>query len=142
LAGKVTLLIGGLAKAGSWDPLLKILAQEKGHLREILCFGQDGPLLANHCREAGVAHACFGTLREAVMHVSTAMEEGEVVLLSPGCASFDEFRDFEERGNMFKSLVEEINLAPMIFVKKSLAMAGRAKSWRSQVLPQKIKNPV
>ena len=49
-----------------------------------------------------------GSLEEAVETARTAAEPGEVVLLSPACASFDMFESFEERGNLFKELVQKL----------------------------------
>jgi UDP-N-acetylmuramoylalanine--D-glutamate ligase len=49
-------------------------------------------------------HRC-GTLEAAVARATEAAREGEVVLLSPACASFDAFRDYEARGNRFRDLV-------------------------------------
>ncbi len=46
--------------------------------------------------------------REAVLTASRMAGEGDIVLLSPACASFDRFRNFEERGNTFKQIVMEI----------------------------------
>jgi UDP-N-acetylmuramoylalanine--D-glutamate ligase len=55
--------------------------------------------------EAGVAHDRFGTLGDAVRAAAAAARPGEVVLLAPACASFDAYRDYEERGEDFRSVV-------------------------------------
>lgn len=102
---KIVLLIGGLSKAGSWDPLMKDLDSAPGQLRGIVCFGKDGALLAGHCRAHGLACGIAPTLEAAVAQAHGTAQEGDIVLLSPGCASFDEFQDFEDRGQVFKSLV-------------------------------------
>jgi UDP-N-acetylmuramoylalanine--D-glutamate ligase len=49
-----------------------------------------------------------GTLESAVRAAASAAQPGEVVLLSPACASFDQFKDFEARGHAFRSLVEAL----------------------------------
>ena len=49
-----------------------------------------------------------GTLERAVAHASSLARPGEIVLLSPACASYDQFRNFEERGETFRRLVEEL----------------------------------
>ena len=46
--------------------------------------------------------------REAVLAASNLAEEGDTVLLSPACASFDAFKNFEDRGNTFRKIVMEI----------------------------------
>jgi UDP-N-acetylmuramoylalanine--D-glutamate ligase len=58
--------------------------------------------------EAGVDHARCASLAEAVSAAAGRARPGEVVLLAPACASFDAYRDFEERGEHFKSLVERL----------------------------------
>ena len=46
--------------------------------------------------------------RDAITAASEAAERGDVVILSPACTSFDRFRNFEERGNLFKKIVNEL----------------------------------
>lgn len=114
----LSLLIGGQAKAGSWDPLLSRLESRSASIAPVICFGKDGALLAQHCAARGVPHEIAATLREATERVLTRPVAGasrapgapeptpqEVILFSPGCASFDEFTDFEHRGSMFKSYI-------------------------------------
>jgi UDP-N-acetylmuramoylalanine--D-glutamate ligase len=49
-----------------------------------------------------------GTLERAVQHAARLARPGDVVLLSPACASYDQFANFEERGDTFRRLVEEL----------------------------------
>jgi UDP-N-acetylmuramoylalanine--D-glutamate ligase len=58
--------------------------------------------------QAGVEITNCGTLERAVEAAAAEAKPGEVVLLSPACASFDAFRDFEERGDRFRELVEAL----------------------------------
>ena len=57
---------------------------------------------------SGLQYEMLGSFREAVYAAAAAAEEGDIVLLSPACASFDAFRNFAERGNTFKQLVMEL----------------------------------
>jgi len=105
---RVTLMIGGLAKAGSWDPLMKALHSRRADMAPVVCFGQDANLLASHCRSAGVPGVTAPSLRAGVEVALSGMSPDGVLLLSPGCASFDEFGDFEERGRVFKELARAV----------------------------------
>ncbi len=99
----IHLILGGQAKG-----------QEFGALRAPVCsgcaavylIGQDAPTIAAALRDCGVPlHEC-GELERALAGAGSAAAPGETVLLSPGCASFDQFKDFEERGERFRALVE------------------------------------
>jgi UDP-N-acetylmuramoylalanine--D-glutamate ligase len=104
-------MIGGYSKAGSWEPLTARL-QELGAsaLLPVVCFGKDGELLAGFCTAAGVRCVVAPTMREGTLAALQAVadEERAIVLLTPGCASFDEFTDFEDRGAHFKRYVADI----------------------------------
>ncbi len=105
---RLVVMIGGYSKAGSWDPLMARLKElPTSVLLPVVCFGKDGPLLASHCTAAGVACVITPTMREGTEVALRAVvgEEHGIVLLTPGCASFDEFTDFEDRGAHFKRYV-------------------------------------
>lgn len=105
----VGLMIGGLSKAGSWQPLLNLLAANKSSIRPVVCFGQDANILSHHCRAAGLAFKVARSMKEGLATAVDQSGQNDVILLSPGCASFDEFTDFEDRGNVFKSLLERFS---------------------------------
>jgi UDP-N-acetylmuramoylalanine--D-glutamate ligase len=99
----IVLLAGGRGKGESFDPLMQ-LAKER--LRALVAFGEDAGKLAGAARRGGVAQVReVRNLEEAVDAASSLAEPGDVALLSPACASFDQFSDFEARGRAFKSLV-------------------------------------
>jgi UDP-N-acetylmuramoylalanine--D-glutamate ligase len=70
--------------------------------------GEAADELASALSAAGVPYGQAGDLDTAVARAAEAASSGEVVLLSPACASFDQFRDFEARGEAFKKLVREL----------------------------------
>jgi UDP-N-acetylmuramoylalanine--D-glutamate ligase len=113
-------MIGGLSKAGSWKPLLSKISEQTGRMVLVVCFGKDGPLLASHCRASDVSHVVSPNLREATRTALGRVASEGVALLSPGCASFDEFIDFEHRGTEFKRYVQD-DLASEIGASASLA---------------------
>jgi UDP-N-acetylmuramoylalanine--D-glutamate ligase len=68
--------------------------------------GESADDIAEALAAEGVRFADSGTLEQAVADAFADADPGEVVLLSPACASYDQFRDFEERGERFRELVE------------------------------------
>ena len=100
----VILLLGGRDKDGDFDTLQPIL---KKKAKRVVLFGEArdriGSLIGN-----GVVSEKKPTLREAVESAYRNATAGDVVLLSPGCASFDEFKNYKERGNFFKEVVRNL----------------------------------
>ena len=99
----IHLIAGGLPKETDYTFVKEILAER---VRSIYLIGQASR--AMYSAWSGVC-ACVecGTLEEAFNTAENAAREGETVLLSPGCASFDQFRSFEERGNRFAALFRD-----------------------------------
>lgn len=93
---RVHLLLGGQGKGQSFAPLRDGAAG----CASVQLFGEDGPRIAADLG-LGALHA---GMAEAVAAAREAARAGDVVLLSPACASFDEFRDFEARGEEFRRL--------------------------------------
>jgi UDP-N-acetylmuramoylalanine--D-glutamate ligase len=103
---RVVWIAGGIAKAGgiaSLGPLLSRVA-------EAFLIGRDAPALAATLAEHGVPHTQVGTLEAAVPAAWTAARTRAVpvVLLSPACASFDQFTGFDARGDRFRELVRAL----------------------------------
>jgi UDP-N-acetylmuramoylalanine--D-glutamate ligase len=97
-------ILGGRGKNESYEALAEALKPgDRAYL-----IGEAAPELAAALDEAGVPFAHSGDLATAVAAAAVAARPGEVVLLSPACASFDQFRDFEDRGDEFKRLVDEL----------------------------------
>ena len=80
-----------------------------GHLRRLI--GDTRAELARACAAERVAHADCETLADAVHRAAAAAVPGDHVLLSPAFASFDMFRNYEDRGDQFERLVREHVLA-------------------------------
>jgi len=97
----IILLLGGLDKGGDFRSLLP---HTHNNLKEVIAFGQAKELILTALRDA-VRSTSVMDLKEALELAQNCSQPGDVVLLSPGCASFDQFENFEERGDHFRSLV-------------------------------------
>jgi UDP-N-acetylmuramoylalanine--D-glutamate ligase len=101
--GGVHAILGGQAKGESFAPLVEPV---RGHCAACYLIGEAAEQLIAALEPAGVPlHRCED-LAAAVRQAAAAAAAGEVVLLSPACASFDAFRDFEQRGEAFRAAVE------------------------------------
>ena len=98
----VHVILGGSLKGGGFEDLREPVA-ERCHACYLI--GEAAARLATDLEPAGVPlHRC-GDLDSAVAAARAAARPGEVVLLSPACASYDQFRDYEDRGDRFRALV-------------------------------------
>ncbi len=93
-------IAGGQAKTDSLDPCLPHL----GNVRAAYLVGEAAPRFAEILRPHLAVHMAV-TVAEAVRAAAAAAAPGETVLLSPACASFDQFRDYEARGEAFRAAV-------------------------------------
>lgn len=93
-------LLGGQAKGDDLDACLPHL----GNVRAAYAFGESGAKLAAILR-GKLAVGVYDGLKAAAEAAAQVAAPGEVVLLSPACASFDQFRDFEHRGDYFREIV-------------------------------------
>ena len=96
-------IVGGLAKTKD----LGSCAGQLGHVRAAYTIGEAGPMFARLLEGRVPVRECE-LLVTAVGEAADAAQAGEVVLLSPACASFDQFRDYEARGDAFRAAVEAL----------------------------------
>lgn len=101
LPGPLVLLLGGTDKGASYAPLRAALA---GKLRRLIFLGEAIPQLV---RDLGdLPHEVVPAFDAAVQTALDLAQPGDQVLLSPACASFDQFANFEQRGDHFESLIQ------------------------------------
>jgi UDP-N-acetylmuramoylalanine--D-glutamate ligase len=111
----VMLIAGGKGKRQDFAPLARAA---RGRVTLAVLIGEDAPRLADALASEGLAIARAASLREALAAASAAAGAGDVVLLSPACASFDMFDNYEHRGDVFKQLVQDL-------VSQAAAKAGQ-----------------
>jgi UDP-N-acetylmuramoylalanine--D-glutamate ligase len=97
-------VLGGRGKNESYAELASALREgDRAYL-----IGEAAEEIASALAREGVQHVVAGDLETAVREAAAAASPGEVVLLSPACASFDQFHDFEARGDAFRELVQRL----------------------------------
>ncbi|KAF6663812.1 MULTISPECIES: UDP-N-acetylmuramoyl-L-alanine--D-glutamate ligase [Pantoea] len=101
--GTLWLLMGGDGKSADFTPLVPWL---QGDNVRLYCFGRDGDALAALRPEIAVRTE---TMRQAMEQIAPQVKSGDMVLLSPACASLDQFRNFEQRGDQFAQLAKELS---------------------------------
>ena len=101
---RLHVILGGRGKHEPYDPLAE--AFHPGDRAYLI--GESAPDIGRALAAAGVSFAEAGDLATALGLAASEAEGGDVVLLAPACASFDQFRDFEERGDVFRRLVQEL----------------------------------
>ena len=98
------LLLGGTDRGHSFYDL-------EGSISNVKCifaYGETKDRIEDFCKDKKITCYKFDTLKECMMKIKDVMEKGDIVLLSPACASWDQYKKFEDRGNEFKELVEVI----------------------------------
>jgi UDP-N-acetylmuramoylalanine--D-glutamate ligase len=100
--GGVHAILGGRGKGGDYTPLADAVAERAASAYLV---GETAAALRAALEPTGVPITMSGDLERAVADASSAARRGEVVLLSPACASYDQYRSFEERGAHFRALV-------------------------------------
>ena len=101
------LIGGGLDRGFTFDSLVPLL---KKHVKAVVLYGETRYLLADAARKAGIKEIkIVNTLKEAVPVAYELTKPGDVLLLSPACASWDQFKTFEQRGDYFMEYIKELN---------------------------------
>jgi UDP-N-acetylmuramoylalanine--D-glutamate ligase len=101
------LILGGSLKGESFFPLARAVAGRSG-VRSVYLIGHASEELARALDAEGVGYTRAGDLGTAVRKAFSSARPGDIVLLSPACASYDQFANFEERGDAFRRLVESL----------------------------------
>jgi UDP-N-acetylmuramoylalanine--D-glutamate ligase len=100
----VVLIAGGQAKGQDFAPLVSALAKK---VKAVILIGEDADVLAAVI-PAGITVKYVTDMKDAVTQATAIAHAGDAVLLSPACASFDMFSNYEHRGDVYMSLVREV----------------------------------
>ena len=98
-------MAGGLDRGNEFDDLIPYFK----HVKAIMTFGQTAPKLVERQEKAGLdVIENVDTLDDAVSKAYAHSTDGDVIFLSPACASWDQFKTFEERGDIFIQAVHKL----------------------------------
>ena len=95
------LILGGLDRGQSFDELKDYM----GNVKQIFCYGETKHKIESFAKENNIAVTVLNNLEEATKLAYSLSEEGDIILLSPACASWDQYKCFEDRGDEFKKIV-------------------------------------
>ncbi|MFD0666846.1 UDP-N-acetylmuramoyl-L-alanine--D-glutamate ligase [Ramlibacter sp. MAHUQ-53] len=102
---KLVVILGGEGKGQDFSPLAGPIAR---HARAVVLIGRDAPLIRAALEGAGVALVDAASMEDAVRAATERAHAGDAVLMSPACASFDMFRDYGHRAEVFRAAVEAL----------------------------------
>lgn len=104
-AGKVVLIAGGKDKGGEYEPVIARMVKAG---RGLVLIGEAAALIEAAADRRGVPTQRAASMDDAVVRAAATAEPGDVVLLSPACASFDMFRSYAHRGEAFQGAVQRL----------------------------------
>jgi UDP-N-acetylmuramoylalanine--D-glutamate ligase len=105
---RVVVILGGEGKGQDFAPLAAPVAR---YVRAVVLMGRDAPLIREALADSGVPMQDAESLEQAVTLANTRAHAGDAVLMSPACASFDMFRNYEHRAEVFVAAVRDLALA-------------------------------
>ena len=102
---KAVLILGGEGKGQNFAPLVPAI---RAHALHVLLIGRDAALIEKALAASGIPLERAASMEKAVMRAAQVAPPGNAVLLSPACASFDMFRDYKHRGEVFAAAVKAL----------------------------------
>jgi UDP-N-acetylmuramoylalanine--D-glutamate ligase len=101
----IHLILGGRDKGAPYTPLIPLIEQK---VKTILLIGEATEVIYNQLKNINLPIYKCETLENAVKKAYEIAKPGDIVFLSPACSSFDQFKNFEHRGKVFKQLVNSL----------------------------------
>jgi len=103
--GNVILIMGGKNKG---TPFSGVISHMSKRVKMLILMGETKRILENEFKDTGIPYRIVDTMAAAVKTGLENAQAGDIVLFSPGCSSFDMFRDYKDRGNVFKKEVQSL----------------------------------
>jgi UDP-N-acetylmuramoylalanine--D-glutamate ligase len=103
----IHLILGGKDKGSDYTVLNDLLRQR---VKSVYTIGAAAEKIQSHIKAAATV-VPSGTIESAIKQAASAAQSGDIVLLAPACASFDQFQNYEHRGRVFKELVHDLAAA-------------------------------
>ena len=107
LGRRIVLIAGGVGKGQDFEPLVPVI---KRHVSAVILIGQDAPLLSQVLAPSEVPCVLARDMQHAVANAFEQAQEGDAIVLSPACASFDMFNNYPHRGQVFVDVVMDLAL--------------------------------
>jgi UDP-N-acetylmuramoylalanine--D-glutamate ligase len=104
----LVLILGGDGKGQDFAPLAEPV---RAFVRAVLLIGRDGALIGQALQNTGVPLHHAASMEDAVHQAAALAQEGDALLMSPACASFDMFKDYAHRAAVFAQAVQSLALA-------------------------------
>ena len=102
---EIVLILGGLDRGHSFEPLLPYLK----NVKHIVCYGETKMRIKEFANKNNIDVTVTDNLEEATHAAYNISLDGDTILFSPACASWDQYKNFEERGDEFKKIVSELS---------------------------------
>jgi UDP-N-acetylmuramoylalanine--D-glutamate ligase len=99
---RFVLLLGGRHKG---EPYTRLAEPLRGRCRAVVAYGEAGPLIVRDLAQS-LPVVTAGSFEEVLSEAARLARPGDAVLLSPACSSYDMFKNYEERGDRFRTIVE------------------------------------
>ncbi len=100
----VILLLGGLDRKHSFEDL----KEHMNNVRLVIAYGETKERINEFCKQINKECIVVNNLEEATKEAYVKSNENDIILLSPACASWDQFKDFEQRGEMYKEYINNL----------------------------------
>lgn len=104
---KIALFIGGMSKGADRSPLFKYIAQQKNNIPFI--FGKEQEILTSFCNQYHLPYFEAKTLEQLLEIFKQHHQDFDILLFSPAGSSFDQFKNYQDRGNIFKELIKKLS---------------------------------